>query len=104
LIDEYVGEVLDLLDPVIDGASQIEPEIKGDLVVTGTPRVKTARVASDQFAEPTLDGSVNILVSVPELEPPRMRLFEDVSESSLDPGHSTGIEQADLAKHGDMSE
>jgi hypothetical protein len=96
--------VLDLLHPVLDGSPQVEPKIESDLVVTGTSRMEATGVITNQLTETAFDGSVNVLVGVPKVEPPRMRLIEKVFESFLDPSHGIDVEQADLTEHGDMGE
>jgi hypothetical protein len=101
-VDEHTHEVLDLLDPVVDGAPQIESQIEGDLVVAGSSGMETTGVLTDQLTEATFDGGVNVLIAIPELEPSRMRLAEDALEPFFDPGDGIGVEQADLAEHGDV--
>jgi len=104
LVDKHSCKVLDLLDPMIDSASQIEPKIEGDLIVTGTPGVETSGVITDQFSETAFDGGVDVLVGISELETPGVRLVENVFESVPDPSHGFHLEQADLAKHVDVGE
>ena len=104
LFDKHANKVVDLLDPMVDGPSQVEAQVEGDLIVAGTPCVETSRVATDQLSETALNGSVYVLIGIPELETPLVRLFEDVFEPFPDPTHGFRIEQVDLAKHVDMGQ
>jgi hypothetical protein len=104
LVNEDPDEVLDLLDPVIDSAPQVEAKIESDLIVAGTPGMETARIVTDQLAKTAFDRGVNVLVGVSKLELSGVRFFENTCQPVLDPGHGIGVEQADFAQHGHVGE
>src|SRR6266540_597942 len=61
----------------------VEPEIEGDLLVARSARVKR-RAGRGQLGQPALDGRMDVLVGVCELEFAIVELLFDLLESVLD--------------------
>ncbi len=88
---------------MVDGASDIEPEVGGDLVVARACGVELARNRADQLLEPRFHRHVDVFIFAAELEEPAFDLGAHGVEARDDGFGLRVREDAHGAEHVGMS-
>ncbi len=82
LVDQRCGKPPQTADPLVRRPPQVQAQVERHLVVAGAPGVQLARHLAHQLAQPTLDGTVHVLVALGELELAAAGLVADLLQGS----------------------
>ena len=98
-VGEHTRQGTQLRGPGNTSVGQEQTQVEGDLIVARATGVELSAHGSDQLDEAALDGRVDVLVGVQELEVPFAGFGRDLAEALAEHSSLGLVEDADLGEH-----